>query len=45
MSLDVVSSDQSLRMSFLVRWVIVQNKNKMVVALSNALMVFTMRAT
>ena len=45
MSLAVVSSLQSFRMSFLTRWVMVQNKNRMVIAESSALIVFTMRAT
>ena len=45
MSFAFVSSLQSFRMSLRTRCVIDQNRNRMVVAESNALMMFTMRAT
>ena len=41
----VVSSFQSFSISFLVRWVTVQKRNMIVVALNRALMVLIMRAT
>lgn len=44
-NLPVVSSLQSLSISLRVRWVMVQKRNRMHVALSSALMVLTMRAT
>ena len=45
MSLLVERLSQSFTISLRVRWVIVQNKNMMVVAESSALMVLTIRAT
>ena len=44
-SFAVVSWLQSFRISLRVRWVIVQKRNNMVVALSNALIAFTIFAT
>ena len=45
MSLPRLISLQSFRISFRVRWVMLQNRKRMVVALSSALIVLTQRAT